>query len=227
MRVCFFDIDGTLVATGGAGQQAFAEVFHELWGVEELAGNVSFAGRSDRAIAFDLFRAHDVPATLATWHTFRDAYVARLAQVLPKFDGRVLPGVTTLISQLQSVGNVHVGLLTGNVVAGAKAKLSHYNLWHHFPFGGYGDEHTDRSDIAAAAVVAAREHAGPVNGAPERMAVIGDTVHDITCARSIGAFAVAVPTGFTPIDELRAAGPDLAVETLEDCNNLVAWLTDS
>jgi phosphoglycolate phosphatase len=225
MRVCFFDIDGTLVATGGAGQQAFAEVFRELWGVEQLAGNISFAGRSDRAIAFDLFRVHGVPATLETWHTFRDAYIARLGQVLPKFDGRVLPGVETLISQLQSAGNVHVGLLTGNVIAGAQAKLSHYNLWHHFPFGGYGDEHTDRCDIAATAVVAAREHAGLLNGAQERFAVIGDTVHDIRCARSIGAYAIAVPTGFTPMDELVAAEPDLAVETLEDCAALVDWLT--
>lgn len=226
MRVCFFDIDGTLVATGGAGQRAFADVFRELWGVEQLSGGISFAGRSDRAIAFDLFRAHGVPDTLESWNTFRQAYVRRLTEVLPQCDGVILPGVGPLIRQLQQSGTVHVGLLTGNVVAGAEAKLSHYNLWHHFPFGGYGDEHTDRCDIAAAALEAARKHAAPTNGAQERFAVIGDTVHDIRCARSIGAYAVAVPTGFTPMDELLAAEPDLAIETLEDCQHLVDWLTD-
>jgi phosphoglycolate phosphatase len=117
------------------------------------------------------------------------------------------------------------------VIAGAETKLSHYTLWHHFLFGGYGDEHTDRCDIAASALEAARRHTASTNGAPlnglsERFAVIGDTVHDIRCARSIGAFAVAVPTGLTPIDELRAAQPDLAVETLEDCQQLVDWLTE-
>lgn len=226
MRVCFFDIDGTLVATGGAGKQAFADVFRQLWGVEQIEGSVSFAGRSDRAIAFDLFRAHGIPDPLDSWHLFREAYVARLATVLPQFDGCVLPGVEPLISRLQSAENIHIGLLTGNIVAGAKAKLSHYNLWHHFPFGGYGDEYDDRCEIASSAVAAARQHARLRNGANERLVVIGDTVHDITCARSIGAYAVAVPTGFTPIDELRAAGPDLAVETLEDCDQLVAWLSE-
>jgi phosphoglycolate phosphatase len=226
MRVCFFDIDGTLITTLGAGQRAFADVFRDLWGVDKLAGNISFAGRSDRAIAFDLFRAHGVPDTLDNWHTFRDAYVSRLGEVLPQCEGTVLPGVELLISSLQQTSLVHVGLLTGNVIAGAEAKLSHYNLWHHFLFGGYGDEHTDRCDIAATALEAARRHAASTNGVKERFAVIGDTVHDIRCARSIGAYAVAVPTGLTPIDELRAAKPDLAVETLEDCQQLVDWLTE-
>lgn len=224
MKICFFDIDGTLVSTGGAGQLAFAEVFRELFGVEQLSGDVSFAGRSDRAIAHDLFLAHGQEPSLDNWRRFRDAYVSELSRVLPLCQGEVLPGVGCLIDRLKEAGNIHVGLLTGNIVAGAQAKLSHYDLWHHFAFGGYGDEHTDRCDIALSALEAARTHLPDEAHAEPRCAVIGDTVHDIRCARAIGALAVAVPTGFTPIDELRAAGADIAVETLEDCEQLMEWL---
>ncbi len=225
MRVCFFDIDGTLVATGGAGQKAFATTFRELFGVDELAGDISFAGRSDRAIAGDLFRVHGVAASDETWQHFRETYLRELKVQLPQCVGRVLPGVGALIAELKSTGHIGVGLLTGNIADGAAAKLSHYKLWEEFAYGGYGDHHHERSDIARAALAAAEHHHGTTADDASRIAVIGDTVHDIHCARAIGAYAVAVPTGFTPIDELRAAEPDLAVETLEDCRQLVEWLS--
>lgn len=224
MKICFFDIDGTLIATGGAGQRAFAQVFREVFGIDKISADVSFAGRSDRAIAMDLLELHGLGKTPENWDTFRREYVARLPASLAACKGCVLPGVEELVAELDEAGGIHAGLLTGNIVAGAEAKLSHYDLWRYFPFGGFGDEHDDRADIARAAVAAAREHLGPSSNGDDRIVVIGDTIHDIRCARAIGALAVAVPTGFMSMDDLRREEPDLALETLEDCRELVDWL---
>ena len=123
-----------------------------------------------------------------------------------------------------------LGLLTGNLREGARRKLTHYDLWHWFPFGGFGDEHLDRCDIAAAALAAAHAHLNgqspaATNGAGlGEVIVIGDTINDITCGRSIDARCVAVPTGHTPAEVLRSAEPDVLVETLRDIRPILALL---
>lgn len=215
MHICFLDIDGTLVSTGGAGAAAFVVTLAKDFGIHDATSTgVSFAGRSDRAIATDIMVLHGLEPTPERWQEFRAAYVQRLAEVLPVYNGRVLPGVVPLLETLERRGDTALGLITGNVAQAAEHKLRHYELWDWFPFGGFGDVHTDRCDIAAAALVASRSHLG---GADHReLVVIGDTPNDIRCARSIGARSVAVPTGNTSIDVLRAAEPDVLVETLED-----------
>lgn len=215
MHICFLDIDGTLVSTGGAGQAAFVVTLDKDFGIQNATSRgVSFAGRSDRAIAADIMAAHGIDPTPEMWARFREAYVRRLSEVLPVYKGRVLPGVVPLLETLSQRGDTALGLITGNVAQAAQHKLRHYELWHWFPFGGFGDEHVDRCDIAAAALAAGQTH---LNGTPHReLVVIGDTPNDIRCARSIGAYTVAVPTGNTSIDVLRDAKPDVLVETLED-----------
>lgn len=223
-KTCLFDIDGTLVQTGGAGQQAFAETFAEDFGVEEITRDVSFAGRSDRAIALDLMRAHGVPGTEENWQAFRSGYARRLPAALERCIGCVLPGVEALVARLHARGDVRLGLLTGNLSQTAEMKLGYYGLWHHFAFGGFGDTHVNRNDIAAAAVALAAQHHGIPSPSPDHLVVvIGDTQHDITCAQSVGAKAVAVPTGHTPTEVLRGASPDLLVESLEDSQPLLDW----
>ncbi|HEX6962164.1 MAG TPA: haloacid dehalogenase-like hydrolase [Lacipirellula sp.] len=221
MYAVLFDIDGTLVQTGGAGQLAFAEAFVDEFGVSELSWNVPFAGRSDRAIAFDLMRAHDIPTTEANWERFRGAYLQRLPTALTLRQGRVLPGVVELLDELQRHERPLVGLLTGNLQEGARHKLTYYGLIERFGFGGFGDVSDERCDIAAAALAEAERAAAMCNGRKNGnpltgVMVIGDTPHDISCARSIGAFAVAVPTGNTPASDLAAAKPDLLLEDLSD-----------
>jgi phosphoglycolate phosphatase len=221
-----FDIDGTLVQTGGAGQLAFAETFAEQFGVPKLSGGVPFAGRSDRAIAFELMRAHGVAPTEVNWERFRAAYLERLPSALTRRQGHVLPGVIELLDELEQHSHPLVGLLTGNLHDGAMHKLSYYGLIDRFGFGGYGDRCDERCDIAAAALAEAQQAAakrnGPANGNGLLGAmVIGDTVHDITCARSINAFAVAVPTGNTSRETLAAAKPDLLLDDLSDAGRLL------
>jgi phosphoglycolate phosphatase-like HAD superfamily hydrolase len=106
-------------------------------------------------------------------------------------------------------------LLTGNVRAGARAKLGHYNLYEHFAFGGFGDAHFDRDDVAREALASAMAHLGP-RASPDRVWVIGDTPLDVRCARAIGAKVVAVATGLHTIDELSGHSPDLALSDFSD-----------
>jgi phosphoglycolate phosphatase len=223
MHICLLDIDGTLVLTGGAGQAAFAETLAVDFGIPEIKTKVAFAGRSDRAIVGDLFRDHEIELTDENWQRFCRGYLSRLDAFLAKHAGYVLPGVPALLRELASRGDIAIGLLTGNVREGARRKLGYYDLWHWFAFGGFGDEHVDRCGIAAMALEAAKLHlsaqprALQYNGnADRKVVVIGDTLHDITCGRSIGATCVAVATGHSSVDELSDGRPDLVTETLED-----------
>ena len=162
MHICFLDIDGTLVLTGGAGQTAFGRTLAEDFGIETIDGSVPFAGRSDRAIAMDLFRSHGLAATDENWERFRVGYLSRLQNALTTHKGFVLPGVPELLRALAARGDVAFGLLTGNLREGARYKLCYYGLWDHFAFGGFGDEHMERCDIAAAALAAAKSSPGHV-----------------------------------------------------------------
>jgi phosphoglycolate phosphatase len=230
MHICFLDIDGTLLLTGGAGQAAFAQTLSEDFGILKMDGNVGFSGRSDKAIAMDLFRSHGVEPSEENWRRFCDGYLRRLQAALATHEGSVLPGVPALLRALTARGDIALGLLTGNMREGARRKLCHYGLWDWFPFGGFGDEHMERCGIAAAALTAAESHlhtaaaGGNGNGhaVNRRVIVIGDTQHDISCGRSIGARCVAVPTGFVPANVLRESNPDLLVETLEDLPPILA-----
>jgi phosphoglycolate phosphatase-like HAD superfamily hydrolase len=173
----------------------------------------------------DLFRSHGVEPTAENWRRFCTGYVARLKGTLVTHRGCVLPGVPDFLSALAARGDVAVGLLTGNIREGARHKLRHYGLWDWFPFGGFGDDHVDRSDIAAAALAAARHHLdGRSGNETGQVIVIGDTPFDIACGRSIGARCVAVPTGPTPWESLQRAEPDVLVDTLEDLGPILALL---
>jgi len=117
-----------------------------------------------------------------------------------------------------------LGLITGNVRAGAKLKLEHFGLWHFFRFGGFGDHHPDRDDIARDAMAAARERLDGTYD-PARVWVVGDTPKDVQCARAIGAQAIAVATGVYSMDELLPAEPDVLLEDLSDLQPILDLLS--
>jgi phosphoglycolate phosphatase-like HAD superfamily hydrolase len=225
MQILLFDIDGTLIHARGAGHDAFYQTICEDFGVGELAGEVTFTGRSDRAITSDLFRLHGIDDSPSNWRRFVDGLVRRLDETLPAKNGHVLPGVVDLLEILAARDDVALGLLTGNVARGAHKKLAYFGLDHYFAFGSYGDEHPERDDIARAAVaVTCRHLAGlaATNGNPApvleslRFTVIGDTPHDVRCARAIGATAIAVATGGIDRPTLAATRPDLLLDDLSD-----------
>ena len=222
MNLCLFDIDGTLLASGGAGKTAMEMALAEEFGVAVQDHKVPFSGRTDRAITRDLFRVHGIPETPENSRRYLDCYLQLLPNCLHSHQGRVLPGIVELLTLLAQRPHVHMGLLTGNVRAGARIKLDHYGLFDFFAFGGFGDEHFDRDDVAREALAAARSHAGAdVN--LERFWVIGDTPLDIQCARAIGARVAAVATGWHSLQELAAARPDVVLTDLSDPAPLLAY----
>jgi phosphoglycolate phosphatase-like HAD superfamily hydrolase len=220
MHVCLFDIDGTLISSGGAGRLALERALASEFGISRTIENLLLSGRTDRAIIHDLFRLHALEASPANRQRLRDTYLRYLPACLAAAQGRVLPGIATLLERLRAEDRVAVGLLTGNLRDGARLKLGHFGLFEHFAFGGFGDEHLDRDDVAREALAAVQQR---FNGSvrPERIWVVGDTPLDIRCARSIGARAVAVATGWHGVEELAPHQPDLLLTDLADSTPLV------
>ena len=184
MLILLFDIDGTLVRTGGAGKAAMEAALCEEFGVTLSAEEVPYSGRTDRAIGRDLLTAHGLEPSAANQTRLVDGYLERLPGRLAALGGEVCPGVRELLAALRGRADVRLGLLTGNVRRGAELKLGHFGLWDEFPLGGgFGDDHEDRDDVARAAVRALRDHA---DFRPEDVWVVGDTPLDIRCARAVG-----------------------------------------
>jgi phosphoglycolate phosphatase-like HAD superfamily hydrolase len=222
MNICLFDIDGTLLSSGGAGKAAMEEALTEAFSKPLRDHQVPFSGRTDRAIGRDLFRYHGIDDTPANWDHFLEIYLRLLPKCLNHYKGRVLPGIGELLALLAERSNVLLGLLTGNIREGARLKLSHYGLFQYFAFGGFGDKHFERDDVAHEALAAARDHAnGKVD--LERFWVIGDTPLDVQCARAIGARVAAVATGWHSIQELAVARPDVLLTDLSDPAPLLAY----
>jgi phosphoglycolate phosphatase-like HAD superfamily hydrolase len=220
MYICLFDIDGTLLSSGGAGKTAMEVALAAEFGVPPSSNDVPFAGRTDRVIARDLLRSHGLDDSSTNWQRFLTAYLRLLPGCLANSTGRVLPGIAALLEALRSRDDVTLGLLTGNVRDGARLKLGHYGIFEYFAFGGFGDHHLSRDDVARDALAAAHGHVkGPVSA--ERIWVIGDTPFDIQCARSIGARAVAVATGLHSCEILAAVEPDLVLADFSDAEPLL------
>lgn len=214
-RLVLFDIDGTLIASGGAGEKAFGRVCEHEFGVRNGSAKLHFAGRTDPSIVRDFFVQHDIEPSAENFRRFFDRYVFILEDMLGQLNGRVLPGVPALLQSLKSQPVPPLlGLLTGNIRLGAQIKLGHFNLWDHFVTGGFGDDHEDRNHIARVA----RERGSRLLGGKLRsdeVLVIGDTPRDIECGRAIDARVLAVATGSYSLEQLRRDQPCWAVETLE------------
>lgn len=223
MNVCLFDIDGTLLSSGGAGKAAMETALLAEFGLDGIRAQVPYSGRTDRAIGRDLLRLHDLGESVHNWQRLLSHYLRLLPDCLTKHRGQVLPGIAALLEHLRRRGDVALGLLTGNVRDGARLKLGHYQLFHYFAFGGFGDQHFDRDHVATEALLAARDH---LEGSltPDQIWVIGDTPLDVKCARAIGARVAAVATGWHPRQELEASQPDLLLDDFRDPEPFLAVL---
>jgi phosphoglycolate phosphatase-like HAD superfamily hydrolase len=214
VRLVLFDIDGTLVHTGGAGIKAFARAFSTEFGIHDGTERLKFAGRTDVSLVRELFIRSQIDPSPKNFERFFEAYLFWLRQMIVDGKGGACPGVLEFHLALVSRPEPPlIGLLTGNIKRGAQIKLGHYGLWEKFPFGGFADDHEERDQIAAIALQRGQERAGS-NLLGEEIVVIGDTPLDIRCARAIGAKALAVATGGASLDDLAAHHPDWLVEDL-------------
>jgi phosphoglycolate phosphatase-like HAD superfamily hydrolase len=212
VKLVLFDIDGTLIRSGGAGVRAFEKTFNEIFGLKEATKRIKFSGRTDVSLVRECFRLFDVDPAEENFRRFFEHYPVFLDELLKTTTGGVCEGITALIRQLELAPEKPVlGLLTGNVRRGAELKLKYYKLWHHFTTGAFADDHEDRNCIASIA----QERGGEVLGkklAGEEIVVIGDTPLDILCAQSIGAKVLAVGTGEFGRAELAKTNPTWAVD---------------
>ena len=214
VRLVLFDIDGTLVHTGGAGVKAFAKVFATEFGAVDGFERLKFAGRTDLSLVREFFGYHGIPATPENFERFFERYVFWLDHILGQSQSQTCPGVRSFLGGLQSLPQPPLlGLLTGNIRLGAEIKLRHFQLWESFRLGAFADDHEDRDCIAA---IARQRGAGLLQDGlrDEEVLVIGDTPLDIRCARAIKAKVLAVATGSHPLAELLGHNPDWAVADL-------------
>ena len=225
-KLVLFDIDGTLVLTGGAGLRAMNRACAELVGHADALAGIPVAGRTDRLILSDVVRRIDRALDDALLVELRDRYVAHLAEEI-HHRGRgvkgVLPGVRELLDALASRDDVMLGLLTGNFEAGARIKLGHFDLWRYFRCGAFADDAADRNALVPFAVERARTCGLPDLGLAHVL-VVGDTPHDVACALAVGAVPVGVATGGYTVDELRESGADQVFEDLRDVDRFVAMM---
>ncbi len=219
MQVCLFDIDGTLLSSGGAGKAAMELALQEQFQVSSPT-NIPFSGRTDRAVIRDLLERSEIEHTLENCRLFIEGYLKHLPHTLVQLRGKVLPGILELLNGIQNGGKVHLGLLTGNMRRGAQTKLSHFGLVDFFSFGGYGDHHWDRDDVAREALSEIHTQFGEIHSS--QIWVIGDTPLDVKCAKAIGAKVAAVATGLHSREELADSNPDLLFTDLSDPREILA-----
>lgn len=210
-----FDIDGTLIASGGAGEYSMRLAVKEMFGVEDGLQGVEIAGCTDHLITRNVFQKFGAEWTAERAAEFLDHYLRHLAVEIPRKNGRLLPGILPLLDALKALPHVALALLTGNLEKGAKIKLSHYGVWEYFEFGSYADDDADRNRLGPFAQARARKKHG-VEFPPERIFVLGDTPHDIDCGRAIGAKTVAIATGGYTREQLAAHHPDFLFDDLGD-----------
>lgn len=220
-KLLLFDIDGTLITSGGAGERALRLALLEKFGIDDDLKTIEIAGRTDSGIVRQLCRRFGLAETPENFTKFFDGYLHHLADLLPKFQGRLLPGILPLLEALKSREDIVLGLLTGNLERGAELKLRHYGVWHYFEFGAYADDHHDRNELGRFACSRALERHG-VEFPPERIYVLGDTPHDIACARAFGAKAIAIATGGYSHAQLSEHAPDYLFDDLSDIDAVLA-----
>lgn len=218
--VLFWDIDGTLLSTGRAGIFALEDAASEIIGTKVDFSNLKTAGMTDRGLAAEILLKYGVSPDPEKIDRLLQLYGEYLPASLPRKQGYVLPGVLEILQELEKRTDVVSFLLTGNLEAGAKAKLTYYGLERYFLGGGFSDVSADRRAIARAALTLAEEMLGVISA--EKVYVIGDTPHDIDCGKAINARVIAIASGNYQLEELAEHEPWLTLPSFPEPGEFLA-----
>jgi phosphoglycolate phosphatase len=221
-----FDIDGTLLLSGRAGLRAMTRSFEKTFGVPDAFAGENFSGRTDSFLVSKAMQLHGVPDTPEHHERFRRNYIPLLAEEIehPGTGHKgLMPGARELLEALHDHEHFHLALLTGNYREAAEVKLQHFEIWDFFEWGAFSDDAADRNALVPIARSRAEIYDIPAE-AIERVFVIGDTPHDIECARVAGAKSIAVATGGFTVEQLREAGADEVLEDLSDTQKVLDLL---
>ena len=226
-RVLLFDIDHTLLWSGGAGSLAMNRAFKEMFGVEDGFARVEFSGRTDSYVLESGLAHHGIEGGCETHlDEFTRRYCALLPEAMGQKNGHLMPGFPQLLEALSQRPGVRLGLATGNFSETGRLKLERYGI-HEFFLGasdgrlrgGFGEESLDRADVVRSAIE--RMAAG---AAPQDVLVIGDTPHDVSSALENGVVAVGVATGTHSVEELRESGAQIVFTDFSDWEKAAAIL---
>lgn len=221
--ILLFDVDGTLITTGGAARRAIVRAFAERYGRED-AFDFPFDGMTDRAIVRAAMQRVGIPATEAEIGEFLAAYLEKLQEELERATScRLHVGMERAVAEACARSNFAVGLGTGNVREGARLKLERVGFYAPFSFGGFGCDHEDRAEL----IRIGAERGAARLGAPLqdcRVVVIGDTPKDVAAARAIGAESIGVGTGSFSARDLLACGATHAFDDFGRKEALLALL---
>jgi phosphoglycolate phosphatase-like HAD superfamily hydrolase len=218
-----FDIDGTLLSTGGVSARCLGEALLEVFGTKGPIEGFDYSGKTDPQIVRELMRGAGKPEAEIerTRPLALERYADRLRATLRPEHVRPKPGVAELLLALAEDARVRLGLLTGNLEACARVKLEPLAVNGYFDFGAYGSDHEDRYLLPAVAVGRAHAATG-LSFAGEEIVIVGDSIHDVLCGRSLGVRAVAVATGRTDIATLRSHAPAAVLEDFSDTGRALA-----
>lgn len=225
-RLLLFDIDGTLITSGGAGEGALMDAMKHRFGIDEDLSGITIAGGTDAFIARMMLEKNGLPASPENITALLDAYLSFLGQRLSRHAGCVLPGIVGLLDGLRLRQDCVLALLTGNLVRGAEIKLRHYGVWDYFEFGAFADDHHDRNELPKFARARAFEKQGE-EFPPDRVFVIGDTPRDIECGKEAGTRTVAICTGSYSRADLEVHNPNFLFDDLSDTEAVIAVLFGS
>lgn len=216
-KLLLFDIDGTLLDTGGAGLSALMRAMRTTFAVPEDFPAIELAGCTDSGIVKALFGHFEIAETPESTEEFYAAYLEELRSNLnaPDSRGRLLPGIQRLLDTIRRETEHITALLTGNIRRGAYIKTGHFGIDEHFKFGAFGDDHHDRDKLGPVALRRALDH-HEISFEPRDVVVFGDTPKDIRCAKAINARAIIVATGSFSPDQLRAHDPHHLFEHFEE-----------
>lgn len=225
-RLVLFDIDGTLVG-GGPAKAAFELALVEVFGTAGPIERWEFSGKTDPQIARELLRAAGLADALiddglpALW----ECYLAELGSRIAGDPVRVLPGAAEVVEALAATGEAALGLVTGNLEAGAALKLGSAGLGGRFRVGGFGSDHEARDELPPIAISRAHEAWG-VAFEPDAVVIVGDTPRDVACGRAHGTRTVAVATGSFDVSALAAAGAGCVLEDLSETDRVLGILLE-
>lgn len=217
MKLLLFDIDGTLVLSGGAGKRAMNRVFEEFYGYADVMEGITLSGRTDDKIMMDAYAKAGMEFSYEELERFKSRYFERIKlEMLVDHNGkRVMPGVAQVLPELQKRNDVYLALLTGNWEQGGRTKIGYFNLDHYFPFGAFSDDSSERTALVPIAVQRFEERYS-LHPELRDVYVIGDTPADILCAKPHGVVSVAVAAASHSVDDLRPFAPDVLLEDLTD-----------
>lgn len=218
MKLILFDIDGTLISTGGAGTRALALAFKKLFSINNAFRDISMAGKTDPQIVREGLAKHNIHSDNGVLPRVINTYLEYLKAEMKNERKHIKSGIKTALDTLSNeINGYYLGLLTGNLEQGARIKLGPFDLNKYFQFGAFGSDDEDRNKLLPIAVGRFKNIYRKEIDFKDCI-IVGDTPRDVYCAKPYGAFCIGVATGPYPADALVEAGADVVMKNLADTN---------